>query len=250
MNSNRNFFSIIVDTCNHEKWISKCLDSCISQDYDHFEIIIVDAKSDDETYRICERYRNKDNRIKLFQNQERLPQVANFILLSNLASENSILVSIDGDDWFKDGTVLSKLNEVYQDDNIWMTYGTYEEYPYRDVRFHYEAYPEDVINSNSFREYKWLASHLRTFRKDLIQKINLEDLKDEGGNWLETTGDQAIMLPMLEMAGEKSRYIPDILYVYNVFETSRDTNLNERRQIELARYIRSKPKYGKLKDLD
>jgi glycosyltransferase involved in cell wall biosynthesis len=213
-------------------------------------MIIVDAKSDDKTYKICEDYSSRDNRIKLFQNTERLSQVANFIILSNLARANSILVSIDGDDWFKNNSVLSKLNVVYQDKNVWMTYGTYEEYPYRDVTFHYEAYPDDVINSNSFREYKWLASHLRTFRKDLIQKIDLNDLKDERGNWLETTGDQAIMLPMLEMSGERSRYIPDILYVYNVFETARDTNLNERRQIELAKYIRSKPKYNKLKDLD
>lgn len=250
MSINRSFFSVIVDTCNHEKWISKCLNSCILQDYDNFEIIIVDAKSDDKTYKICENYSRRDNRIKLFQNKKRLPQVANFIFLSNLARANSILISIDGDDWFKNNSVLSKLNEVYQDKNVWMTYGTYEEYPYRDVTFHYEAYPDDVINSNSFREYKWLASHLRTFRKDLIEKIDLNDLKDEEGNWLETTGDQAIMLPMLEMCGERSRYISDILYVYNVFETARDTNLNERRQIQLAKYIRSKPKYNKLKDLD
>jgi glycosyltransferase involved in cell wall biosynthesis len=244
-----NFFSIVVDTCNHEKWISKCLDSCLIQEYDNFEIVIVDAKSDDNTFKICEEYRDKTPNIRLYQNDVRLPQVANFIWLSELSKDNSIVVSIDGDDWFKDGNVLSKLNEVYNSDEVWMTYGLYEEYPYRDVSFHYQPYPNDVIESNTFREYKWLGSHLRTFRKELILKIDQTDLKDEDGLWLFTTGDQAIMLPMLEMAHDKSRYISDILYVYNVSDMARDTSLNEQKQIELANYIRSKKKYTKIDTL-
>jgi len=244
-----NFFSIVVDTCNHEKWISKCLDSCLIQEYENFEIVIVDAKSDDNTFKICEEYRDKNSNIRLYQNDVRLPQVANFIWLSELSKDNSIVVSIDGDDWFKDGNVLSKLNEVYNSGEVWMTYGSYEEYPYRDVSFHYQPYPNDVIESNTFREYKWLASHLRTFRKELILKIDESDLRGEDGLWLSTTGDQAIMLPMLEMAHDKSRYISDTLYVYNVSDMTRDTSVNEQKQIELANYIRSKKKYNKIDTL-
>jgi hypothetical protein len=144
--------------------------------------------------------------------------------------------------------VLNILNRCY-DDDVWMTYGTYEEYPYRDVTQHYYEYPKSVVDDNSFREYKWLASHLRTFRKELILKVDVEDLKSEDGNWLTTTGDQAIMLPMLEMAGTRSRYIKEILYTYNVSDNNRDTAKNELKQIELARYIRGKRKYSPLKKL-
>lgn len=241
-----NFFSIVIDTCNHEKWIAKCIDSCISQNYNNYEIIIVDAISDDNTYKICDEYKNKNSKIKLYQNEVRLPQVANFIWLSELSKDNSIIVSVDGDDWLKHENVLTKLNEVYNSDTVWMTYGTYEEYPYRDVTYHYHSYPQDVISKNSFREYKWLGSHLRTFRKNLIMKINQSDLKGDDGNWLSTTGDQAIMLPMLEMSHDKSRYIPEILYVYNVSDNSRDSAINEQKQIDLANYIRSKKKYNKI----
>lgn len=243
-----NFFSIIVDTCNHEKWIKNCLDSCIKQNYKDFEIIIVDAKSDDKTYDICENYKNKYQNVRLYQNESRLPQVANFIWLSKLSKDNSIIVSIDGDDWFKHDNVLNVLDKIYND-NVWMTYGSYEEYPYRDVSFHYETYPKSIIETNTFREFKWLASHLRTFRKDLILKIDESDLKDVNGLWLQTTGDQAIMLPMLEMSGNRSRFISEILYVYNVSDAHRDTNTNERKQIELANYIRSKKKYSRIENL-
>ena len=244
-----NFFSIVIDTCNHDKWIAKCIDSCISQNYKNYEIVIVDAISEDKTYEICQEYRNKNTKIRLYQNEIRLPQVANFIWLSNLSKDDSIIVSIDGDDWFKHENVLSKLNEVYNSGDVWMTYGTYEEYPYRDVTYHYHSYPQEIIEKNSFREYKWLGSHLRTFRKKLIMKIDESDLKGEDGKWLSTTGDQAIMLPMLEMSHDKSRYIPEILYVYNVSDVSRDSAVNEKKQIELANYIRSKKKYNKINNL-
>jgi glycosyltransferase involved in cell wall biosynthesis len=244
-----NFFSIVVDTCNQEKWIKQCLDSCVSQNYNNYEIIIVDAKSDDSTYDICLEYKNENPKIKLYQNEVRQPQVANFIWLSKLSRDGSIIVSIDGDDWFKHNMVLEKLNEVYNSGEVWMTYGTYEEFPYRDVSRHYHPYPQDVINQNTFREYKWLASHLRTFRKELILKINESDLLDNTGVWLPTTGDQAIMLPMLEMSSEKSRYVSDILYVYNAYDTSRDSVLNLKKQVELEKYVRLKTKYERIDKL-
>jgi glycosyltransferase involved in cell wall biosynthesis len=245
----QNFFSIIVDTCNHEKWIGKCLESCLMQDYNNYEIIIMDAKSDDDTFIICEGYKNKNKNIKLYQNEIRLPQVANFMLLSKLSRNNSIIVSVDGDDWFKHKNVLNKLNEVYNSGDVWMTYGSYEEYPYRDVSFHYREYPKNIIDMNYFREYDWLGSHLRTFRRDLILKINESDLKCTDGEWLTTTGDQAIMLPMLEMSRNKSRFISEVLYVYNVSDNTRDSSVNEKKQIELAKFIRSKEKYKKLESI-
>jgi hypothetical protein len=54
---------------------------------------------------------------------------------------------------------------------------------------------------------------------------------------------------MLEMSGNKSRYIDDVLYVYNVFDSNRDSNVNEKKQIEMANYIRGKKKYNIIKDL-
>ena len=74
------------------------------------------------------------------------------ILFLGIISAPSIIVSIDGDDWFKHDNVLTKLNEVYNSGDVWMTYGTYEEYPYRDVTYHYHEYPQDIIKTNSFRE--------------------------------------------------------------------------------------------------
>ncbi len=245
-----NFFSIVIDTCNHEQWIEKCIQSCLSQKYSDFEIVIVDAISTDRTWEICQEYaKDFPDKIRVYQNEVRIPQIANMLFLTEMSKPGSVVVSVDGDDWLKSTQVLNKLNEVYSNNDVWMSYGTYEEFPYRDVRFHYHAYPDEVIESNSFREHAWLASHLRTYKRELFLRIDINDFKLPNGQWLDTTGDQAFMLPMLEMASDRSRYVSDILYVYNVANQSRDTQLNESRQVELSKYIRSKTKYSRLEKI-
>lgn len=244
-----NFFTIAIDTCNHEDWIEKCLNTCLTQKYDNFEVILVDAISTDKTFEIAKQYSEQYPNLKIFQNEIRLPQVANFVWLTELAKPGSIIVSIDGDDWLKNSQVLKKLNDVYNSGEVWMTYGTYEEFPYRSVSNIYRPYPDEIIQSNSFKEYQWLASHLRTWRRELLLKVGVENFKKEDGDWLDTAGDQAIMLPMLELSRERSRYVSDVMYVYNVANTSRDGALNEARQIELANYVRSKSKLERLESL-
>jgi len=245
-----NHFTIAIDTCNHEDWIEKCLSTCLTQKYDNYEVILVDAVSTDKTFEIAKKYEEIFENLKVYQNEVRIPQVANFLWLTELSKPNTIIVSVDGDDWLKNSKVLQKLNEVYNSGDVWMTYGTYEEFPYRSVSHIYKAYPDNVIANKTFREHQWLASHLRTFKRELMLKIDVNDFKREDGKWLDTAGDQAIMLPMLELSGSRSRYISDILYVYNVANVSRDGAINEPRQVELANYVRSKNKYDTLKNLE
>lgn len=244
----RNFYSIAIDTYNHQDWIERCLNTCLTQKHDNYEVILVDAISTDKTFEIAQEYSKLFQNLHIYQNKIQIPQVANFLWLTELSKPGSIVVSIDGDDWFKNNRVLETLDKYYTDD-VWMTYGSYEEYPYRNVSWHYHAYPEEVIRNNAFREHTWLASHLRTWRRELFLKINQDDLKREDGQWLDTTGDQSVMLPMLEMSGFKSRFIPEVTYVYNVSNQSRDSAKNEARQIELSNYIRAKQKYTTLNSL-
>lgn len=245
----RNFFTIAIDTCNHEDWIEKCLNTCLTQKYENYEVVLVDAISTDKTFEIAQKYANEFKNLRVYQNEKRLPQVANFLWLNELSKPNSIVVSIDGDDWLKSSRVLQRLNDVYNSGEVWMTYGTYEEYPYRDVSFIYQPYPDEVIKNNAFREYRWLASHLRTWRRELLLKIDENEFKRPDGEWLDTTGDQAIMFPMLELSGNRSRHIAEVSYVYNVANVTRDGASNEARQTELSNYLRSKKKYQPLESL-
>jgi rhamnosyltransferase len=48
--------SIIVRTHNEERWISHCLEAIFSQDFNNFEVVIVDNNSTDHTVEIVRRY--------------------------------------------------------------------------------------------------------------------------------------------------------------------------------------------------
>lgn len=60
-----NLISVIIPIYNVEKYLTRCVDSIINQTYRNIEIILVDDESPDKCPEICDRYLNKDNRIKV-----------------------------------------------------------------------------------------------------------------------------------------------------------------------------------------
>jgi glycosyltransferase involved in cell wall biosynthesis len=242
-----NHFSIVINACNQEEWISKCIESCVTQNYENYEVIMVDAKSDDRTFEIAKEFEEKYSNFRVYQNEVRLPQIANIWFLTGKSKDKSIIVTVDGDDYLKNNEVLNKLEQIY-DDSVWMTYGNFENFHGQKAGWVYK-YPDFIIENNFFREFDWLATHLRTYRKELFTKIDVEDFK-RNGEWMSTTGDQAFMIPMLEMAGKRSRFIDEPLYVYNDLLESNDSNQNRHKQIEMSNYIRTrKSKYKPIKKL-
>ena len=59
------FFSVIVPIYNVEKYLSRCIDSVLSQTFADFELILVDDGSPDNCPEICDKYVQKDHRIKV-----------------------------------------------------------------------------------------------------------------------------------------------------------------------------------------
>lgn len=242
-----NHFTIVINACNQQDWISKCIESCVTQSYQNYEVLMVDAKSDDRTYEIAKDFEEKFQNFKVFQNEVRVPQIANILFLTKESKDKSIIVTVDGDDYLKNDQVLNKLDKIYTD-NVWMTYGNFENFQGYKAGWVYK-YPDFIIENNLFREYDWLGTHLRTYRKELFMKIDINDFKRNGG-WMSTTGDQAFMIPMLEMAGKRSYFIDEPLYVYNDLLESNDSNQNRHKQVEMSNYIRKyKKKYKPINKL-
>ncbi|MBQ7196535.1 MAG: glycosyltransferase family 2 protein, partial [Synergistaceae bacterium] len=58
--------SVIVPVYNGEKFIEKCLNSIVNQEYKNLEILLVDDGSKDNSLEICKTFAAKDSRIKIF----------------------------------------------------------------------------------------------------------------------------------------------------------------------------------------
>ena len=59
------FFSVIVPVYKVEEYLVPCVESVLSQTFPDFELILVDDGSPDQCPQICDRYREKDSRVKV-----------------------------------------------------------------------------------------------------------------------------------------------------------------------------------------
>ena len=62
--------SIILPARNEENFIEKCLESLINQDYKNYEIVAIDDSSDDNTWKIIEKYSKNDKVIPIKANSK------------------------------------------------------------------------------------------------------------------------------------------------------------------------------------
>lgn len=99
---NNNLISIIVPIYNVEEYLSRCVDSLIRQTYKNIEIILVDDGSTDKCGEICDKYAQKDSRIKVIHKQNGGASDARNSALC--IAKGDYLLFVDSDDWIEDET--------------------------------------------------------------------------------------------------------------------------------------------------
>ncbi len=108
-------FSLIVPVYNVEKYIEKCLTSIKNQDYDNFEVIVVNDGTKDNSQKIIDSFVKDDKRFKSFHKKNGgLSDARNFGL--RYVTGDYILF-IDSDDYINK-SLLSNLNRVAKDYDI------------------------------------------------------------------------------------------------------------------------------------
>ena len=240
-----NHFKIIIPFYNAEKWIKLCIRSVKAQSYRNFECIIIDDISTDKSVEVIKKEIFDDDRFKLIINEEKafaLKNIYDGINYSKPCKED-IIITLDGDDWLAGKDVLKKVNDTYNEESCWITYGSYIEYPSKNKGKFSKQLPPQVITAGSYRDHEWCTSHLRTFKYHLWSSISTADLLNSEGKFYKMTWDLAFMFPMLEMAGLKSHYISSPLYIYNMDNPLNDHKVDNTLQLKLEKEIRLKKRY-------
>ena len=115
MKSEETKISIIIPTYNVEEYISRTIESCISQDYNNMEILIIDDGSTDNTQSIINNYKKRDERIKVIIQKNSGVSVARNKGIENASGE--WILFLDGDDWLEKDS-LKKINKrIFMVDN-------------------------------------------------------------------------------------------------------------------------------------
>jgi glycosyltransferase involved in cell wall biosynthesis len=174
-------FSVIVPTYNVQDYICKALDSIFAQDYDNFEVIVVDDASTDDTalkieeYIACERECCNNERIKFIKCETNRG-------LSTVREEglklakNEWILFLDSDDWYNKG-LFKELNKVIQNNpNINIIEFNFN-YVYKDEKHKKKAYNARGVScihkSNEEDIMIVLAVWNKCFKRSFLEDINL-----------------------------------------------------------------------------
>lgn len=107
---NNPFLSIIVPVYKAEKYLSRCIDSILSQSYKNFELILVDDGSPDNSSLICDEYVCKDSRVRVIHKENEGVGVAR-----NTGLEHAFgqwILFIDSDDYINQGYFEKGVYEI------------------------------------------------------------------------------------------------------------------------------------------
>jgi glycosyltransferase involved in cell wall biosynthesis len=144
--------TIAVVTYNSDKYVESAIRSILSSSYEHFELIISDDASTDNTWKIIQSF--NDSRIKAFQNEKNIGEYPNRNKCITKAS-GKYLLFIDGDDLLIDVALSYAVSAMEQNSDCSLACGylsrNYMLYPFKltpkqSYRFNYFG---DSFFSNS-----------------------------------------------------------------------------------------------------
>lgn len=106
------FFSIIVPVYKVEQYLAQCVDSLLQQNFDDYEIILVDDGSPDRCPEICDKYAAKYPQIKvLHKSNGGLSEARNKGIE---IAQGEYIIFIDSDDFWISNDVLSSINKIIE----------------------------------------------------------------------------------------------------------------------------------------
>lgn len=188
-------FVIFVPSYNNEKYAEENLNSlCYQVSTKPYHILCVNDCSTDKTGYIMDEYVQKNgmhSKVTVIHNKERKGMLENIYTVVHSLPDDKVVVCVDGDDLLKDNTVLQRLEKAYSDPDTWLTYGTAYGFPV-DITIS-KRVPDKIFHKKKLRTYRFVTSHLRTFKAGLFKKIKKEDLM-YGGSFIPVAGDVALML--------------------------------------------------------
>ena len=89
--------TVVVPVYKVEKYLDHCVNSIVSQSYENLEIILVDDGSPDRCPEMCDRWAERDSRIKVFHQENRGLSAARNVGIANATGQ--YICFVDSDDF-------------------------------------------------------------------------------------------------------------------------------------------------------
>lgn len=208
--------SIVIPIFNNIKFIKQCLDSCFSQTYKHFEVILIDDCSSDDIYKETKKYN-----LTYIRNDKNMgPSYSRNVGIK--IAKGDFVSFIDSDDIMMPRKL--ELSVPHLKGSVGMTCGNYKVLLNR-LRLLPEFYSSKIrVDTNLLMRQNFVASGSTTVRKDVFERVGLfnEDY------WVAEDYDMWVRIS----EEYKIEYIHQVLYYYSVIKRGTSLTQNGSRSIE------------------
>lgn len=221
----KNKIKIISPFRNAGHYLEKCVSSIMSQRYSDYKVVFINDCSTDG----CEKYLPEESdKVKIITNTVRKTALENIFNAIMFHSEpDELIVLVDADDWLLTRNALKTIDEFFQSQKCWVSWGSCQWYGDVYNRKDFSS-PYSKAEFKNLRKAPFRFSHIRCFYSGLFKKIQEQDenfsiFKDKKGEFYKSCYDVPIMFSLSEMASfERCYHNPVKLYAYN-----RETDLND-----------------------
>ena len=176
-----NRFVFIMPAYNAAQTIGRSIMSVWFQTHTNWKIIIRDDMSTDDTPDIVNGLKDQlnlgDDRVSLTVNTEKMWEVKNIVEALKECEPSDIVCRLDGDDWLCDCDAMSIINHRYNHLELSALW-TAHRWSYSNHNISNEM-PKDA---NPYT-HPWVSSHLKTFRKSLIENVSDQNFRGEDGEY-------------------------------------------------------------------
>lgn len=243
-----NRFVFIVPMFNATATLPRMLHSICAQSYEDWRVILIDDMSDhaevlaenkivfgfQELLGRCGSNSTKVEAVWNMDGRGKRWEVDNVLHGISMCKDDDIVCRIDADDWLIDSDALTIIDSAYQEsdcDVLW----TSHRWGFSDKNI-----SGPLPNGADPYRHPWVTSHLKTFRKKLLNDVNDNNYRGQDGKYIRRAGDQAIYLPALYRS-KKHMYLPRSMYHYNIKDVPATYQTDDARfQRDEALFLRSR----------
>lgn len=215
-----NEIAIVIPGYNCEKYIQKCIDSILSQNYTDYTIFFIDDGSQDSTKRIVSSIKN-EHLVYEYQINAGVSSARNRGL--QLAKKFKYVMFVDADDWLESGALETAKQCIEQSNNSDYILFDWNEYRINNGKkkcVHCKMNNDFKENTTLECVYKHMARSRRggspwgkLFKNTIIIEHELKFIAD-----LPYAEDYLFNLSFLQKAKD-AYYCPQAIYGYNCYQT-------------------------------
>lgn len=218
-----NMISVIIPVFNVESYLSRCVESVISQRYTNLEIFLVDDGSTDQSGDICDWYAQKDSRIQVIHKENGGASSARNAALDRCSG--AYIGFVDGDDYIEPEYYEKLLRAITESDSELAVAGFARDNGLRIVK---TTISSRLLDSNHAVYEDYLSSveinHMvvnKLYRASLLSDVRFpEDIKRNEDVWFTTS-----ILTIVSRAV----FVPDCYYTIFIRENSTErSQFNEK----------------------